>query len=56
MNLTRKQKQLIREHWWYMPIRFLADGTVMGKKGEAWGILYTPQQTQQHIEHIGEQQ
>lgn len=39
MKITRKEKQMIRDHWGYMPIRFRANGTVEGKKG---GIMGNP--------------
>ena len=51
MKLTAKQKQAIRQHWAGYTLRFQADGSVMARKspGVAYGLLYTPRQTQEHI-------
>lgn len=51
MKLTRKQKTQIKAHYSYMPLRFMADGTVMAKKS-SWGVLYTPEQTKSHLDAI----
>lgn len=52
MKITRKEKQIIRDHWGYMPIRFRANSTVEGKKGESWGILLTKHQLDDELKRI----
>lgn len=56
MKITRKEKQIIRNQWGYMPIRFRADGTVEGKKGNCWGILLTKHQLEDELERIRKKQ
>ncbi len=53
MKYTRKQKANIRAWWSYMPLRFRADGSVEGKKGGSWGLLYTPEQAEGHLKAKG---
>lgn len=52
MKITRKEKQIIRNYWGHMPIRFRANGTVEGKKGECWGILLTKHQLEEELKRI----
>lgn len=44
MKPTKEEKQRLRAHWSHLSLRFRADGSVEGKKGESWGILLTPRQ------------
>ena len=53
MKLTAKQKQAIRQHYSYMPLKFSKDGTVRAKKGNCWGVLYNPCDTEKHLKAIG---
>ena len=49
MKYTAKQKNEIRRFYNYMPLRFRADGSVEGKKGSTWGLLYTPKRAEAHL-------
>ena len=53
MKYTQKQKNEIRAHYSYMPLRFRADGSVQGKKGNSWGLLYAPEQAEKHLQFRG---
>ena len=44
MKPTASEKKRLREHWYWMPLRFRADGTVEAKKGKSWGLLLTARQ------------
>lgn len=50
MKLTAKQKQAIRQHWAPYQLKFKENGYVHARKtpGAAWGLLYTPQQAEEH--------
>ena len=57
MKYTAKQKADIRG-WWamYYRVRFMADGSVWGsadRPGEAWGILLTARQAEEHLRTRG---
>lgn len=41
---TRTEKDHLRVYYWYMPLRFRADGSVEGKKGGSWGLILTARQ------------
>jgi hypothetical protein len=53
VKYTRKQKAEIRTYYRYMLVRFRADGSVEGKKGGSWGLLYTPEQAEGHLKARG---
>ena len=52
MKITRKEKELICRHWSEYKLRFLSDGTVMAKKGETYGVLYSPKELAAHLSAI----
>ena len=54
---TAKEKAIIRKHWnFYYKLRFMKDGSVEAQKskGNAYGLLYTPEQAKQHLQAIKE--
>lgn len=53
--LTAKQKAAIRLHWAPYTLKFKSNGYVMARKtpGGAWGVLYTPQQAEEHAACLG---
>jgi hypothetical protein len=53
VKYTKKQKDAIRAWWSYMPLRFRADGSVEGKKGNAWGVLYTADAVEKDLKALG---
>ena len=42
--MTRQEKNILRRYWG-MPLRFMTNGQVLAKKGDAWGILYFDEAT-----------
>lgn len=56
MDITNKEKSVIRAYYagQYYKTRFLPDGTLEAKQSSdsAWGILYTPYYTEQHVKHM----
>ena len=54
MPYTKKQKDIIRRHWADRKLKFMADGSVMAKKGpdSPFGLLYTPEQAESHLKAV----
>lgn len=52
---TRVEKAAIRRHWAPLKLKFMSNGTVLAKKGECWGILYTNHQRLKHLQYLQEQ-
>lgn len=54
LRLTDKQKAAIRAHYSHLLLQFRSNGSVVAKprdrSNSAWGVLYTPGQTKQHLE------
>ena len=57
MKFTKDQKREIRNHWFdsYLALKFCDDGRVLAKRNpwSAWGLLYTKQQAESHLEAKG---
>jgi hypothetical protein len=53
--MTSKEKAAIRQHWFYLRLKFKSDETVFAQKipGATWGILYRPHETDAHLKAIG---
>lgn len=51
MKISAKHKAAIRAYYPNLKLKFQDDGTVLAQKtaGGAWGVLYTPRQTEGHI-------
>lgn len=47
---TAAEKRRLRDHWYWMPLRFRADGTVEAKKGDTWAILLTNRQLEDTLQ------
>ena len=55
MKITNKEKSEIRAYYrGQYKLRFKDDGAIEAQKtpGGAWGILYTPEYTEQHLDHL----
>lgn len=51
---TAKEKRAIRNHWFYLILRFKKDGTVEAKRpGGTFGLLYTEQDAINHLKAVG---
>lgn len=53
-KLSPKEKTAIRAHYPHWKLRFLDNGIVLGQKtkGSPFGVLYTAEQAEQHIQAI----
>ncbi|UYL04635.1 hypothetical protein EBOKLHFM_00015 [Klebsiella phage KP13-26] len=52
--MTNKDKATIRAHYPHLTLRFKADGSVMASSGRgyAYGLLYTAEQAQAHLNSV----
>lgn len=51
---TKREREEIKRHYFYMELRFRKDGTVEARKSNngAWGILYTAGEARRHLEAV----